>query len=214
MAVSRDGHLDETIIELINKVEPAEVADAAGTEKPSRKEQSIYTGIRILGNTIEFSQREFVNGLLKMTVPSDYEEMDEEDAKVKYPMEQRPDTILTDDTGAHNVLFSYMEQTVKDSEMEEVRNRMVRMIRTMNPGIIPKSEGAEALSGKNVAYVEFTSPALDVKLYNLMFFFELEGRVMMVNINLPANKERYWKKPAFEMMRSIEVAEGGKENEQ
>ena len=78
------------------------------------------------------------------------------------------------------------------------------MIR-MNPGIKPQSTGKEAISDKNIAYVEFSNPALDGKLYNLMFFFELDGKTLMGSFNCITKSMRYWQKPALEMMRSIKV---------
>jgi len=59
------------------------------------------------------------------------------------------------------------------------------------------------VEGKNVAYMELVHPVLDGNLYNLMFFLELEGRILMSIFNCLKESMEEWKGPAFEMMQSI-----------
>jgi hypothetical protein len=140
-----------------------------------------------------------------MMIPKEFTDMDLETAKIKYPMEQRPQTILTDSTGTVNFLFSYMDQQITNDETEMVRDKLLSIMMRVNPGIKPQTRGKEVISGKNTAYVEFSNPAIDGKLYNLMFFIELDKRVLMGSFNCLTKSAKYWQKPAFEMMQSIKV---------
>jgi len=209
-----DNHFDEKILELINEAEAPETSAAhvptTSAEIP-REQQTIYTGIKILGQWKAFEERRFLDNRLAMMVPAEFTKMDEEIARVKYPMEQRPEMILTDSTGTSNILISYIVQKVKDSEIELVRDKMFRILCRVNPGINPQGIGKETISGKTVAFTAFTNPTIDSKLYNLMFFLELDENVVMISINFLANSVKYWKAPAYEMMRSIKVSETGKE---
>lgn len=203
----REDYLDEKIIRMINQVEiPAVMPDSASaiTEELPPEERTIYTGIKIDGQWIEFEERTFVDGKLSMRVPKAFVDMDLETAKIKYPMERRPHTILTDYTGTVNILFVHMDTPTSNEDIATIRDGLFHLMRRVNPGIKALSMGEEIISNK-VAYVEFTNSAIDGKLYNLMFYVDLEGAPLMGSINCRTKSMRYWQRPAFEMMRSIKI---------
>ena len=203
--MGKDDHLDEKIIKMIDQVEtPVVVSYDAKTEMPP-EERTIYTGLKIAGQWTEFEERPFVEDKITMMIPKEFTEMSSEDAKIKYPMEQRPQTIQTDSTGAVNFLFSYMDEHITNDDTEMVRDKLLSIITRVNPGIKPQSRGKEVISDKNVAYVEFSNPTMDAKLYNLMFFLELDEKTLMGSFNCLTKSMKYWQKPAFEMMRSIKI---------
>lgn len=206
--MSREEYFDEKIIKMINHAENPTVASTATTSEVKEippEERSIHTGIKIGGQWIEFEERVFVNGKIVMTIPKEFREMDAETAKIKYPMEQRPQTIMTDSTGAVNILFNYMDATMTNAEAEMFRDKLFSLMCRLNPGVRSQSIGCETIADKNIAYVEFSNPAMDGKLYNLMFFLEVEGKPLMCSFNCLTKSMKYWQKAAFEMMRSIKV---------
>jgi len=211
--MNEENYLDEIILEMIDQVEsPGATGAVEATPEKKRdeippEERTIYTGLKIEGLWIEFEERFFLGGRFAMMIPQFFTNMDEESAKIKYPMEQRPETILTDPTGAVNFLLSDLEQEITNDDAEMVRDNLLTIMRRVNPGIRPQSTGKEIIGDKNVAYVEFSNPTMDGKLYNLMFFLEAEGKALMGSFNCPTKSLKYWKKPAFEMMQSLRVIE-------
>ena len=208
----KDEFLDEKIIEMINEVEkPTEQSSGAAASEESKTEikpqdRTIYTGIKIAGKTIEFEERSFLEeGKIKMMVPKEFTELDAEIAKFKYPSEHRPDIILTDESGTTNILFNHMDETMDNEDAEMIRDRLIGMVRRGNPGIRPLSTGIEVISGKNVAYVEFSNPVMDGKIYNVMFFLQVADRILMGSFNCLTKVQKYWKDPAFQMMCSLQV---------
>ncbi|MCL2337371.1 MAG: hypothetical protein FWC60_08130 [Firmicutes bacterium] len=206
--MSKDEFLDEKIIELINQAEKS----SAATQTPAsnvielRPQRTIYSGIKDSdGQLIEFTACPFIENKIAMMVPKDFKEMDQASAKIKYPMEQRPGTILTDHTGTINILLSYMDETITNQDTERIRDQMLTVMCRVNPGIKPQRAGQEIIAGKNIAYVEFTHSAIDGKLYNLMYFMELDGKALMGLFNCLTKKIKYWQQPALEMMRSIRL---------
>jgi len=221
------GFLDEKILKMIDEAEKPEAAPGPGrdaeTETPPsrqgakteapREERTIYTGLRIAGQWTEFEERRFLGGLVAMTVPAEFKEMSQEMAKIKYPMERRPETILTDHTGTVNILVSDLGEPMKNEDAATIRDGMLKIMRRVNPGIRPLATGVEAASDRDLAYVEFSNNAIDGKVYNLMFFLEAAGKATMISFNCLTKTMKYWKKPAYEMMRSVKVGtkEGGEQ---
>ena len=205
--MKKQDFLDEKIIKIIDQAETADFATSAPSDnKASQTEaKTIYTGLKIAGQWVEFEERQFIDNMLAMMVPTEFTELDQESAKIKYPMEQRPKTILTDPSGTTNILFSHMDEPMTNEDAEFVRDRLFRIMQRVNPGIKPQLTGIEVISEKNVAYMEFSNLAIDGKVYNLMFFLELDGKTLMGSFNCLTKSIKYWKAPAYEMMRSIKI---------
>jgi len=206
--MDKKDFLDEKIIEMMNEVEQPPmpvVEEAASIEEIKQEERTIYTGIKIKGRWVYFEERLLVEDKIMMMVPEEFTEMPEEQAKIKYPSEQRPEIILTDDTTAINLMFTYMEQEIKNEDIPAFRDDLIGGMTRLNPGIKPQERGVEIINDKNIAYVEFSNPVLDGKLYNLLYFLELEGRSLMINFNVHTKEMKYWKKAAYEMMKSIQI---------
>lgn len=59
-------------------------------------------------------------------------------------------------------------------------------------------------SGENeVAWMDFVSPAMDIQIYNLMFFTSLKGRLFMGSCNCPAHEQEDWKRLFLQMISSM-----------
>ena len=173
------------------------------------EENQIHKGIKILGKWVYFERRILTNVGITMLMPENFTEMAPEAAMKKYPSQHRPETIFTDETGTVNLLFQYMEGETGNETIEHFRNQVFGMMRRVNPGIKQRELGVIEVSGKRIAYVEFSNPAMDGKLYNLMFYMESGGKPLMGSFNCFTKEMKYWRQAAFDMVRSIE-----EENEQ
>lgn len=170
-------------------------------------ERSIDTGIRIEGKWIYFERRFLREESISIMLPKSFTPMSIEEARIKYPSEHRPQIILTDPGGAVNLLFQQMVGAVTNEGIEDFRNQAFGLMKRVNTGIKPMDQGVTEAAGKHIAYVEFSNPTLDGKLYNLMFFLEAEGIPYMGTFNCRTKGMKYWKSAAFEMLRSIQIVE-------
>lgn len=198
---------DEKIIDMMNELKQ-ETSDSQSSQSQEPEEKrSIYNGIKIYGQWIYFERRPLANETITMMLPKSFVQMDSDMAKKKYPLEQRPETILTDGTGTVNLMFQYMEAEVNDDTIERFRNQIFGMMKRVNPGIKEREIGSVEVSGKRIAYVEFSNPVMDGKLYNLMIYLAINGQPLMGSFNCRTKEMKYWKPVAFEMMQSIQIVE-------
>ena len=142
-----------------------------------------------------------------MMLPKDFVPMPPEIARMKYPSEHRPETILTEETGSVNLMLQYMDGEVDNNTIEIFRNQVFGMMKRVNSGIKEREMGAADVAGVRIAYVEFSNNAMDGKLYNLMFYLPVKGKPLMGSFNCMTKDMKYWKTIAFEMMQSIELIE-------
>ena len=59
----------------------------------------------------------------------------------------------------------------------------------------------------HIAYVEFSNNAIGGKLYNLMFYLNVNGKPLMGSFNCLTKDMKYWRPVAVEMMQSIRLIE-------
>lgn len=213
--MKNDEFFDEKILDMMNQVEAAK---ENGKEEINKKqadktgsnhfhEYSIYTGVKIYGKMYQFERRIFEENGISMMVPEEFTAMSEETARLKYPSEHRPDTILTDNTETVNILFQFMEGEVESSTIKDFRNQVFGLMKYVNPGIKEREIGEIDIEGNTIAYVEFSNNAIGGKLYNLMFYMSINGKPLMGSINCLTKDVKYWRPVAIEMMQSIEIIE-------
>lgn len=215
--MKQDGFFDEQIIDMLNRAEqrttdslsdkPQDLESTDGNVETEAEKRTVETGIKIAGKWVYFGRRLLAGDTVSMMVPEDFCQMDQDMARVKYPSEQRPETILTDGTGTVNLMFQYMDGETDNESIESFRNQIFGMMKRVNPGIKERETGVIDVKGKQIAYVEFSNTAMDGKLYNLMFYLEVKGQPLMGSFNCRTKEMKYWRAAAFEMVNSIEMAE-------
>lgn len=211
--MNNDDFFDEKILDMMNQVEVAiqtyeeEKKQSEKANHNDSKERSIYYGVKIYGKLYKFERRIFEKNDISMMVPEEFTTMSEETAKMKYPSEYRPNSILTDNTGTINILFQFMEGDVDSSTIKDFRNQVFGLMKHVNPGIKEREIGEIEINDNVIAYVEFSNNAIGGKLYNLMFYMSINGKPLMGSINCLTKDMKYWRPVAIEMMQSIELLE-------
>ena len=208
--------LDEKIIELLDQVETytheqQPMNDNVQQEQEEVVEQSLETYFVIDRKQVAFERKIIIENKLTMMLPKDFTEMTSEVAKMKYPSEERPNLILTDPSGTVNFWVSTTEEFLPEKEIENVRDQMFSMIQRLNPGIKPQQSGVEQIMSKTFAYIEYSNPAIEGKVYNLMFIFTINDKMTIACFNCSTKEAKYWKSPMFEMMKSMVFTSSEKE---
>lgn len=86
---------DEEIIDMINRVAQTTNDSVPDSSKDKEKmEYRMENGIKILGKWIYFERRLLAGDTIRMMLPREFLPMSRENARIKYPSEHRPETIL------------------------------------------------------------------------------------------------------------------------
>jgi hypothetical protein len=199
---------DEKVIALINwkRTQEAEAARQAAII------QSMQTGcLTVDGVTIKFAEQTILEGRLQVDLPDNFTIMSAETARLKYPLESRPGLIFTDPNGTVNITFSHSPAALADVEVENFTNKMIRTIEKMQPDVRWQENGLKEVNGKKVGFCDFVVPAMDDDIYNLMFFMELNERVLIGAINCPVALMHNWKPIALGIVNSLRTNSGAAE---
>ncbi|MEJ8547422.1 hypothetical protein [Brevibacillus borstelensis] len=142
---------------------------------------------------------------VEILIPKGFDIMSEEMAKVKYPGENRPTLIYTDADGSVNLAFNHTPTPVQDSQIKELKDQMKQVFEQGYPDATWYKDEVTQINGKNVGVFELLTPAADTKVYNLIFFTELDGKLLMMTFNCTDKLMDEWKPLAQQILQSYKV---------
>ena len=161
--------------------------------------------LMIEDETIEFKEMSFYEDQIRMCMPATFDVMEPELMDIKYPSSRRPDYIYTSESTSINVTLKIMEQQVKEEELEDFTEAMRNILQKTQPTTKMLDIGMSEVNDVQIGYFDFISPALDNKIYNLMFLFIVGENVTMGSVNCLKKEMDIWKPIAYGMMESIYV---------
>lgn len=156
---------------------------------------------------IELEKRLLLDEKVEILLPTDFELMSEDLLNLKYPFERRPTLVYTDETGGINVAFNHTPSKLTQPEIELFQKQFVGMLSKAHPSAKWKDSGVKEINGRKVGFLELITPAIDTDIYNLMFFTDLEGRMLLCTFNCVVKKHKAWLEPAQQIMHSLVIRE-------
>jgi hypothetical protein len=167
-----------------------EIAEQKYQERRKRY-SGIETGIYSGDEFIEFLETclfEQVNIML----PASFHDMPADEARRKYPSEQRPQIIKTNREGTIDFGFNLLDETIEEEQLESVAHDFVRVMKRLYPrNLCLKVEKGQGISFPYAA-VEFISTAIDGSLYNMVVLMSIKGKMMQMLFNCPCDRKEDW----------------------
>lgn len=146
-----------------------------------------------------------LNGKVLTFLPSGFKIMSEEMLAAKYPASNRPTLVYTNDDGSINFAFNHTANQITEEKLPEVLPAFVQQFNSIYPQIQWIKKDIEAMNGKNFVAMEFITPAVDTRIYNLMYVTELEGKMLMCSFNCMESQKSEWESKAKQALNSVEV---------
>ncbi len=153
----------------------------------------------------DLEKRRLYNNRVEILVPKDFKDMPKEMVELKYPSANRPNVIFTDEDGTVNVAFNHTTSRATQAQLEAYRENMLAMFKKAYPTANWKGNAIKVVNGRKVGYYELITPAIDQKVYNLIFFTDLDGRLLICTFNCVEKKLGEWQNPARQIMNSLVV---------
>ncbi|MHC1748108.1 MAG: hypothetical protein AB9856_06945 [Cellulosilyticaceae bacterium] len=179
-------------------------------------QESIYTIENNIENgfvVVKYQQlmveeRVLLDGEISMCIPKDFEMMEEDLAEMKYPGEDKPDYIYTNEDTTVNLTFSIDDDgEISDEEVVEVRDILAKEMKRIYPATtIEDMETIEA-NHKSISYFAFEVPLIDGNVYNFMFFMEVNDALLLGNFNCSVYEKKEWKIILKQMLTTLKVVD-------
>ena len=156
-------------------------------------------------STIELETKSLLNDRLELKIPKAFGIMSEEMMQTKYPSERRPTLVYTNETGGINVALNLTQNQAKQNILQAYTDNMVSTFKQIYPSATWIGNGIKEINGKKVGFMELVTPAIDTEIYNLMFFTDLDGKLLLCTFNCTVENMDEWTPTAHEILNSLKV---------
>ncbi len=155
--------------------------------------------------TLDLETKSLLNNKVELKIPKDFVIMPEELMKLKYPSERRPTLVYSNETGGINVALNLTQNKASSKLIPSYKDNFVQTFKNLYPSAEWKDSGVMTINGKEVGYLELVTPAIDTEIYNLVFFTDLDGKLLLCTFNCTKKSINEWTPIAKEIMNSLKV---------
>jgi hypothetical protein len=155
--------------------------------------------------TIELETKLFLNNKVELKIPKGFGIMDEEMLKLKYPSQRRPTLVYTNESGGINVAFNLTQSKANQTVIAAYKDNFVQTFKTSYPTAVWLDSGVIVIKGKKVGYLELITPAIDTEIYNLLFFTDLDNKLLLCTFNCTKKDIEAWTPVAKEIRASLKI---------
>ena len=181
---------DEEFIRLMNRGKASVTGDLAH-------------GIFFREERMNFQEKKLLGEKLFVSLPEDFDEMSEENACMRYPMPQRPQIIMTNETEDKIFGFSLIECETDNLEVPARAQFFKNTIMNARADISIMEENELSIEGKTIAWFDYVSSGLGQEIYNMMYFASIDNKLLHGIFHCDIQEAENWKKIVHEVMKSI-----------
>ena len=155
--------------------------------------------------TIELEKREILNDKVEILLPKNFGIMPDDMLQLKYPSANRPALVYSDEDGTVNIAFNHTANKASQKEIEKYKDVFVSTFKSSYPTAVWGEKGVKEINGRKVGFLEVTTPAIDTKIYNLLFFTDVEGKLLICTFNCTSKKKSAWVESAKKIFNSFTI---------
>ncbi|SNS56539.1 hypothetical protein SAMN05446037_101325 [Anaerovirgula multivorans] len=178
----------------------------------NQKEEDIYNIENDINNgfvvvkykKLDIEEKELLDGAITMLMPKEFQIMEEELAEIKYPGEDKPDYIYTNEDTTVNITFTIEDSgEIDNEEIEEVKDILAKQMQRLHPASKIEDSQTIQTGEKNISFFSYDLPLIDGDIYNLMFFMELKGQLLMGTFNCSIYQKKQYKPIIQQILMTI-----------
>lgn len=152
---------------------------------------------------LELEERALVDEKITMCLPKDFQLMKPELVDIKYPGEDQPEFVYTNEKTTVNMTFSLEKEHISNEAIESLRDALAEQMQQLYPDSpIADQEIIEA-GRKRVACFSFEVPLLDEPAYNVMFFMALKEGLLIGSFNCSVYDKKEWRPIVKQLLTTI-----------
>jgi hypothetical protein len=188
---------------------------SCSTVNKEEKEQQVFSVAADSTTVIQSTPRETVkvpskllkllNGKVQLDVPEQLQPMDKNIFLLKYPNENQNSTIAySDEEATVSLLVNLRHDKATQADLPKYQQILNENFGNNHSIDFRKSE-LKHINGKDFIVIEMITPAVDTRVYNLMFVTSLEGKLLMGTFNCTIEKAKEWQPIAEQILNSIKM---------
>lgn len=103
-----------------------------------------------------------------------------------------------------NIMFTYSDVDLDKSMVEEFTSQVLSCTKKVQPSYVFFEKKTINENDKVIGWFDFKCNTLDEKLYNLLSYYSIEGKMLQVGFSCKYADARNWKPIALQIIDSLE----------
>ncbi|EPR71301.1 hypothetical protein ADIWIN_3206 [Winogradskyella psychrotolerans RS-3] len=154
---------------------------------------------------IELESKSLLNNRVELKIPKTFVIMSEELMKIKYPSDNRPTLIYSDESGEINLVINLTPANANQDIIEPYLGNFVTMHKDVYPSAEWKDSGIKEINGQKVGYLKLIISEFDTKIYKVIFFTDLDGKLLHSTFKCNEKSFSEWEQTADKIMNSLKI---------
>ncbi|WP_250278934.1 hypothetical protein [[Clostridium] colinum] len=148
-------------------------------------------------------EKELYEGKINIVLPKDFDLMNDELLKIKYPVDDDLDYVYTSEDTTVNFNFCLEEGEILNEEIEEVRDGILYEFKRMYPSTKMEDIKIIETSEKKIGTFSFIVNNIDGDLFNKMYFIPLNIGLLMLTFSCDIFQKKEWEKIIDDIILTI-----------
>lgn len=205
--------MDEEILNSKKARQIEEKKQQEQSELDKENAESIYNGmIHIYGRETTFSRRIIEECGISLYMPDEFELMDEELKKLIFPLSHPPKYVFASGDTQFQITLNPTQSIVPNDGISKFMDINKALLVKMGPQARILATATIKKDEKNIGIMEVVTQAVDMNVYNVMFYISINNKILMGSIICPAKCHDRMVSIAKEILDSIEVFGEDEEN--
>jgi hypothetical protein len=198
--------MDERILELKNNAKEAEAKAHADEAVEQELQQSIYDEtVDIFGYPTVFADRNLLDGQISIRIPEDFIFLEEDVVQALFPLGNRPQLVMGNEPLYFMLGFNHTRHLVPEEQIKEFPKLARGLLEKGGPQVkVVKTETIHC-GGRQVAKMHFISQTLEGALYNMMFYSNVDARLLIGFVNFRYQDRKRLEPLAEEIIQSYRI---------
>jgi len=117
----------------------------------------------------------------------------------------RPTIVFTNESGSINVALNLTANSASQEHLPQFKEALHNTFKQAYPSATWKGSGINTINDKKVGYLEVVTPAIDTEVYNLIFFTDVNSKLLLCTFNCTLQYLEEWQSIGHEIMNSLKV---------
>lgn len=127
---------------------------------------------------------------------------------LKYPAyKAKNKIILTNEQTTINFMFDFTEGEIEVDKLELARDQLLELLQKSKPSLIILEKSFIKTEYLDISYFEIVTPALDKDIYNFIYFFALDNKLVMSTFNCFDDEKSWWQPIIKQVIETIKIVE-------
>ncbi|MDO7873330.1 hypothetical protein Q5H93_01210 [Hymenobacter sp. ASUV-10] len=157
---------------------------------------------------IELVKKRVLSERVEILIPKGFEVMSEQQMDFAYAKAQSRPSVIFTNNNLVSLAFNYSENEADQDMVEIYAASFAKTYHKQFKDATWFGDGIKHINNRKVGYLEFMKPEMGHEVYTLVFFTDVDGKLMICTFNCADRQKPDWEPVAKQIMLSLKANNG------